>query len=106
LDKKNVLGLPQLRFVEGLLGHLRSAYDHPNRELHFDDLFIALLLAFYNPVVRSLRGVEDASQLPGIHQHLDIAAIKRSTASDPRKCRRLNFRGRSAVAFAADPRSA
>jgi hypothetical protein len=82
LDKKNVLGLPQLRFVEGLLGHLRSAYDHPNRELHFDDLFIALLLAFYNPVVRSLRGVEDASQLPGIHQHLDIAAIKRSTASD------------------------
>jgi len=77
-----VIGLPQLRFVEGMLGHLRAAYDHPNRQLHFDDLFIALLLAFYNPVVRSLRGVEDASQMPGINQHLDIAAIKRSTASD------------------------
>jgi len=77
-----VLGLPQLRFVEGLLDSLRAAYDHPNRELHFDDLFIALLLAFYNPVVRSLRGVEDASQMPGINRHLDIAAIKRSTAGD------------------------
>lgn len=82
LDKKHVIGLPQLRFVEGLVGHLRAAYDHPNRQLYFDDLFIALLLAFYNPVVRSLRGVEDASQMPGINQHLDIAAIKRSTASD------------------------
>jgi hypothetical protein len=82
LDKRHVLGLPQLRFVEGLLDSLRSAYDHPNRKLYFDDLFIALLLAFYNPVVRSLRGVEDASQMPGINQHLDIAAIKRSTAGD------------------------
>jgi hypothetical protein len=82
LDKQHVLGLPQLRFVEDLLEQLHAAYDHPNRKLHFDDLFVALLLAFYNPVVRSLRGVEDASQLPGINQHLDIAAIKRSTASD------------------------
>lgn len=77
-----VVGLPQLRFVEGMLGHLRAAYDHPNRRLYFDDLFIALLLAFYNPVVRSLRGVEDASQMPKINQHLDLDAIRRSTASD------------------------
>lgn len=65
-----------------MLGHLRKAYDHPNRQLHFDDLFIAMLLAFYNPVVRSLRGMEDASQMPGINQFLDIQAIRRSTASD------------------------
>lgn len=82
LDKMQVLGLPQLRFVEQLLDHLRAAYPHPNRRLHFDDLFIGLLLAFYNPVARSLRGVEDASQMPGINQHLDIEAIRRSTASD------------------------
>lgn len=77
-----MVGLPQVRLMQGMLGSLRAAYDHPNRKLYFDDLLIALLLAFYNPVVRSLRGVEDASQMPGINQHLDIAAIRRSTASD------------------------
>ena len=82
LDRKHVVGLPQLRLIEGMLGTLRAAYDHPNRQLFYDDLVIGLLLAFYNPVVRSLRGVEDASQMPGIRQHLDITAIKRSTASD------------------------
>jgi len=55
LDKRHVLGLPQLRFVEGLLDSLRAAYDHPNRALCFDDLSSASLLAVYNPVVRSLR---------------------------------------------------
>jgi hypothetical protein len=39
-------------------------------------------VAFYNPVARSLRGVEDASQMPGINQHMDIEALKRSTVSD------------------------
>lgn len=82
LDKMRVIGLPKLRFIEQLLDHLRAADPHPNRKLYFDDLFIALLLAFYNPVARSLRGVEDASQMPGINQHLDIEAIRRSTASD------------------------
>lgn len=82
LDRRHVVGLPQLRFIEGMLGSLRAAGDHPNRKLFFDDLVIALLLAFYNPVARSLRGVEDASQMPGINQHLDIDAIRRSTASD------------------------
>lgn len=82
LDRELVMGLPQLRFIEDMRGYLRAAYDHPNRRLYFDDLFIALLIAFYNPVARSLRGVEDASQMPKINQHLDIGAIKRSTASD------------------------
>jgi len=82
MDKKNVVGLPQLRFVSELVGHLRTAYEHPNRKLFLDDLLIALLLAFFNPVVRSLRGVEDASQMPGINQHLTIDALRRSTTSD------------------------
>lgn len=82
LDPELLTGVPELKFVEDMLGHLRDAYDHPNRKLYFDDLFVALLIAFYNPVVRSLRGIEDASQMPRINHHLDIAAIKRSTASD------------------------
>jgi len=82
LGGKDVIGLPQLRFLDGMLDYLREAYDHPNRKLHLDDLLVALLVAFFNPVVRSLRGIEDASQMPRINQHLDLASIKRSTASD------------------------
>lgn len=82
LDPRHILGLPQLRFLEDMLGHLREKYNHPNRKLFLDDLVVALLAAFFNPVARSLRGIEDASQMPGINQHLDIASIKRSTASD------------------------
>lgn len=85
LNKQNVIGLPQIQFVEDALVHLRQAHDHPNRKLFFDDLFVAMLLAFYNPVIRSLRGIEDASQMPGINKHLDIDAIKRSTVSDAMK---------------------
>ena len=82
LDKREVIGLPQLRLIDDLLDHLRSVGEHPNRKLYFDDLFIGLLLAFYNPIARSLRGIEDASQMPGVNQHMDIKALRRSTVSD------------------------
>lgn len=77
-----MFGVPQLRLLDDVLHHLRQAYDHPNRKLFFDDLLVAMLLAFFNPVARSLRGVEDASQMPGVNRHLDIEALKRSTTSD------------------------
>ena len=85
LEPKEVVGLPQLRFVEHLVANLRAAYDHPNRKLFLDDLLIAMLLAFFNPVARSLRGVEDASQMPGVNKHLYIESLKRSTTSDALK---------------------
>ncbi len=82
LEEGSILGLPELKFLEDYLDELHRRYDHANRVLFFDDLVVALLLAFYNPLARSLRGIEDASQLPGIQQHLGADALRRSTLSD------------------------
>lgn len=68
--------------LQGYLHRLRSAYTHPNRVLHFDDVVTIHILAFFNPVLRSLRCIEDASQLPGINQHLSVDAVCKSTLSD------------------------
>jgi hypothetical protein len=57
-------------------------YPHPNRLLFYDDVVIAYVLAFFNPVVRSLRCIEHASQLPGINRFLNVQAVCKSTLSD------------------------
>jgi hypothetical protein len=68
--------------IADYLVQLRTAYAHPNRVLFYDDVVIAYLLAFFNPALRSLRCIEQASQLPGVNQHLNVAAICKSTLSD------------------------
>ena len=45
-------------------------------------MLIAYLLAFFNPAVRSLRLIEDLSQIPAIKQHLSVDAVRKSTLSD------------------------
>jgi hypothetical protein len=73
------------RWIESLephLARLRQAYHHPNRVLFYDDWFVAHLLAFYNPVLDSLRMIEDASRSEVFAEHLDVPAVCRSTNSD------------------------
>jgi hypothetical protein len=71
--------------VEELRRHvakLRSEKGHGNRKLFLDDVFVAYLLAFFNPTVRTLRTLEDFSQSKGVRKHLSIEKIARSTLSD------------------------
>lgn len=73
------------RHVTGLLKlrkKLRRAHAHPNRVLYYDDVLTVLLLAFFNPVIRSLRMIEDFSASPGVQEELEIERICRSTLSD------------------------
>lgn len=55
---------------------------HGNRELFLDDVFIAYLLAFFNPSVRTLRTIEDFSQTLQAQRHLTTQRICKSTLSD------------------------
>jgi hypothetical protein len=68
--------------LQAWLSKLRTLYPHPNRVLFYDDVVLAYLLAFFNPAVRSLRLIEDLSQIPAVRQHLSVDAIRRSTLSD------------------------
>lgn len=73
------------RLVRELERHVQQLRDEPahgNRELFLDDVFLAYLLAFFNPTLRSLRTIEDFSQTRQAQRHLTTPRICRSTLSD------------------------
>ena len=72
------------KYVRMLEQHVRKLRDgeHGNRQLFLDDLFIALLLAFFNASIRSLRTIEDFSQTRQAQQFLSVTKLCRSTMSD------------------------
>jgi hypothetical protein len=61
------------------LARLAGLPAHGNRVLHADQLFLGLLLAFHDPLARSLRTIQDKRDFGG---RLDIARLARSTTSD------------------------
>lgn len=61
------------------LARLRALPAHGNRTLHADQLFLGLLLAFFDPTVRSLRTIEDKADFGG---RLDLPRLARSTTAD------------------------
>jgi len=78
---EELIGTEYVQLIEGHLQHLREAYDNPNRELHYDQYLSAYILAFYNATVRSLRGVEDMSQIQSLQELLGIQCVHRNTFS-------------------------
>lgn len=61
------------------LDRLRALPAHGNRKLHVDQLFLGLLMAFFEPMARSLRTIEDEGNFDGL---LDLARLARSTTAD------------------------
>ena len=61
------------------LDRLRALPAHGNRTLHADQLFLGLLLAFFDPLVRSLRLIEGCGDFNG---RLDLPRLARSTTAD------------------------
>jgi hypothetical protein len=61
------------------LERLRAMPAHGNRTLPVDQLFLGLLLAFFDPLARSLRLIEDHGDFGG---RLDLPRLARSTTSD------------------------
>jgi hypothetical protein len=66
----------------------RTAVDeseHGNTRLRQVDVLLVLLASFFNPAVRSLRLIEQLSQLPWMRGHLAVEKAARSTLSDALK---------------------
>ena len=61
---------------------LRRMHAHPNRVLFYDHALTVLLLAFFNPVMRSLRMIEDFSKCALVQDELEVERVCRSTLSD------------------------
>ena len=65
--------------LDAHLARLRALPAHGNRTLHADQLFLGLLLAFFEPMVRSLRTIQDKGNFGG---RLDLPRLARSTTAD------------------------
>jgi len=83
---EQLIGKKYLAILDRHRKRLRKASDHPNRVLHYDDLLSLLLLGFFNPTLRSLRSLEDASTSPALQECLDVQRACRSTISDANAC--------------------
>jgi len=81
-DPPVLRGGKYVKLIAKHLRRLRRAYDHGNRELFYDDLVSAYLLAFFNPTLKSLRTIGDMSLLPQAQEHLQVRKLCRSTLSD------------------------
>lgn len=77
-----MLGPDLASLLQGHLGRLHEAYDHPNRVLHMDQALVAYLLAFFEPTVRSLRAMEDAGAAASFRAQVGLERVCRSTLSD------------------------
>lgn len=77
-----VAGGKYVRLLDTFLKELRSEESHGNRKVFLDDVFVAHLLAFFNPSIRSLRTLEDFSQTRQAQKHLSIRKLCKSTLSD------------------------
>jgi hypothetical protein len=77
-----VFGSKSVRGLLPLLEQLPPISDHPNRGLQTRDVFVAHLLAFFNPTLRSLRTLEDFSRTRQAQRYLTVERLPKSTLAD------------------------
>ncbi|MBC8146290.1 MAG: transposase, partial [bacterium] len=79
-------GFKQLRRVAGLLRHLHgNGCDRDkanNRELHFDDYVLLILLYLFNPMIDSMRSLQKIAELPEIQKRLGIKRFSLGSFSE------------------------
>ena len=82
-----------------------------NRTLHFDQYCLLLLLSFFNPITRSVRGIQQASELRNVQRKLGCSRSSLGSLSesqrvfDPEKLREVVAElGERAKPLARDPR--
>jgi hypothetical protein len=82
----DVVGLKYFEKLAPLLERLHEvgcARDKAgNRKLHYDELCLLLLLALFNPVVASLRGLQQASELEKVQQRLRLGRVSLGSLSE------------------------
>lgn len=82
IKKGELVHLKVVRQVLGFRNQVLQEDCHGNTKLHFVDALIVLLAGFFNPTVRSLRLIEQLSQIPWVNRHLSVERVCRATLSD------------------------
>ena len=79
------MGRRFIRLLDGQLQHLREHCRHGNRCFFYDQLVVAHLLAFFNPILAGLRKIEDVFDLPAVRKRLKMPRVPKSTLADAQR---------------------
>jgi hypothetical protein len=86
LTAGDIRGMKRLRRVAVLLSSLHDAgcgRDRAgNRELHFDDYVLLVLLYLFNPLIDSVRTLQKAADLPEVRQRLGVKRFSLGSFSE------------------------
>jgi hypothetical protein len=86
LTIRDVRGMKKLRRVAKLLTHLHETGcgrdKAGNRELHFDDYVLLILLYLFNPLIDSLRTLQKVADLPKVQERLGIGRFSLGSFSE------------------------
>ena len=79
------MGRRFIRLLDGQLQHLRDHAQHGNRSFFYDQLVVAHLLAFFNPILAGLRKIEDVFDVPAVRKRLKMPRVPKSTLADAQR---------------------
>jgi hypothetical protein len=85
IPEDQVMGRRFIRLLEGQLRHLREHCGHGNRSFFYDQLVVAHLLAFFNPILAGLRKIEDVFDVPAVRKRLKMPRVPKSTLADAQR---------------------
>jgi hypothetical protein len=80
---ENVLrGFKYFKVLSPILKRLHSENTHHNRELYFDQYIAMLLFYFFNPIVTSLRAIQQVSELKKVQKVLGVKRTSLGSLSE------------------------
>ncbi|MDO8444536.1 MAG: IS4 family transposase [Deltaproteobacteria bacterium] len=82
IDEKSLQGFKYLRDIIPLFDRFHLVKDHHNRDLHYDQYLSFILLFYFNPVITSLRGIQEASHLKKVQKRLGVNATSLGSLSE------------------------
>lgn len=89
VSDKDIVGLKYFDKLRPLLARLHDvgcARDKAgNRDLHFDEYCCLVLLFLFNPIVTSLRGLQQASELKSVQKKLGVSRASLGSLSEARQ---------------------
>ncbi|MDI6729855.1 MAG: IS4 family transposase [Thermodesulfovibrionales bacterium] len=75
-------GFKYFKVLSSILERLHSENTHHNRELYFDQYIAMLLFYFFNPVVTSLRAIQQVSELKKVQKVLGVKRTSLGSLSE------------------------
>ncbi len=76
ISESALRGFKYFKVLSPILERLHSENNHHNRELYFDRYIVLLLFYFFNPVITSLRAIQ---QVSGLKKAQKILGVKRTS---------------------------